>query len=223
MLRKVVRESRHGELQAEAWYYYGVNLMRLSDPVSALSEFHQWIALFQNHPLEPSIYYHIGLCHNELGEREQALATYRKILSDFHDPGIAGLTQHRLDETLSGYNDGVTIYRFGELERAQREFLRILKEYPDASVTVGSRYFLALIASRESRYQEALRGFTALLRDYPEGPFAAESCFRLLEIYQSLGDQRRSMQMARILESDYTNTYWHREAQKRFFSPSGEM
>jgi tetratricopeptide (TPR) repeat protein len=83
LLGKLLGTAIQSNVKPQALWYYGITLMRLNDPKSALKEFNKWLIRYHGHELESEVYYHIGVCYRDTGQIKKAVNAFEYVLEKF--------------------------------------------------------------------------------------------------------------------------------------------
>jgi len=150
----------------------------------------------------------IGEIYEKMGQREEAIGEYRKVLSFYTDTAL----------------DDLALYRIGNIYRRQTShagngkaietYLELASKYPNSIHTPRSYFHVAELYWRAGMWDEAQRYFRMVAKDYPDSKWeGGVSIAREAEIYQDI-----SGYLSRSKEAgpDYSNLRRQSEAIKNY-------
>lgn len=198
---------------AKQYYSTGVSLMLTKKYMKAISNFEQAI---KEDPKFAEAYFHIGYCHDELGELQEAVSAYKKAIHlkpNFveanYNLGIALDELKQFQESIEAYrraaelkpnffeaffNLGVALGKVNRDQEAVNAFKQAIKISPDDA---ESHLNLGIAYGHLSLYQEALEALKQAIRINPDDPLAHYS---IGIIFLSLDDRNSALQEYKILK-----------------------
>jgi tol-pal system protein YbgF len=93
------------------------------------------------------------------------------------------------------YQSAFAMVRNRQYDKAAVAFEQLIKDYPNGSYTGNAYYWLGEVLIVESKPEEALKAFGALLSQYPEHRKAPDAKYKQGKIYLQLGDKARGKEL----------------------------
>ena len=156
--------SRYREL---ALYHQGYAAFALGDYLAAgrsLSQLAPFQQEFGGHAR-----YLLARTHHLSGERPEAAAQYKAIVTGYDDA-------RRAAEALLKLPDASKIP--DAIKPQQRAAAERILQRPPPDYVVRAAFYAALLAAEDRRFPEAIERFTAFAQQYPKSPLAAEAQLR---------------------------------------------
>ncbi|NLY76289.1 MAG: tetratricopeptide repeat protein [Firmicutes bacterium] len=198
---------------ARQYYSAGVSLMLTKKYSKAISSFKQAI---DEDPEFAEAYFHIGYCHDELGEHQAAVTAFKKAIElkptfveAYYNLGIAFNELGQFEEAIEAYrkaaqlkpdffeaffNLGVALGKVNDHQEAVNAFKQAIKISPDDA---ESHLNLGIAYGHLGMYQEALEALKQAIRINPDDPMAHYS---IGIVYLSLDDRNSALQEYKILK-----------------------
>lgn len=160
-------------LRSEALYEAGAVLTKLGDCDAAISIISQALNLEPGHHKAADGLSKIGMCAEQLGQREKAIEVYRELWWKFPMSQDSVLAERWLRQELGSlflpslaerYQRSMALYNGGELERAVQEFQDFISLSPPTPQLFQAQYKLAMALVRLKRYDQAEGMLTTLTR-----------------------------------------------------------
>ncbi len=107
------------------------------------------------------VHYRLGRIHEELGQNQDALESFRAAVSNFHHP-IQGPSVPEF-VVLSHFLTGDMLYELEQDNEAVAAYERAIALYPDSERAPWARYQIGLIYRRNGEDRKALETFNALV------------------------------------------------------------
>ncbi len=118
----------------------------------------------------------------------------------------------------------------GPLLKSKKEFLLILKEYPDTDFALDAKFKLELIEDRlagkemfiarhylkSKKWIPAINRFKKIVEDYQTTVYVEEALYRLVEVNYRLGLISESKKYANLLGYNYDSSDWYKASYKIF-------
>jgi tol-pal system protein YbgF len=93
----------------------------------------------------------------------------------------------------------------GEFALAETAFRRYVTMYPEAENAGEAQYWIGESLYVRELYNDAAEAYLSAVRDYPQGPRAADSLLKLSYSLNQLGEAGKACQSLRKLTRDYPN------------------
>jgi tol-pal system protein YbgF len=199
-------------------FLYGISYLRENRCQEAIEVFQQVIGSYPNSFLVPEAYYHIGSCQERLNQIDPAKVTYRFLTANYSGSNSAKLAKQRLYD-LTGpsfmFKEAMAHYDRKELTKARDGFLRIVENYPNASMADTANYFYAITYWRDNQYQKTIEAFKQLIRYYPNSSLVPEAYYHIGLSYRALNQPEQAKTAYRLIIQKFSTTKWANVAQER--------
>ncbi len=198
---------------AKQYYSAGVSLMLTKKYAKAISSFEQAV---KEEPKFAEAFFHIGYCHDELGDHQEAVSAFKKAISlkpnfveAHYNLGIALDGLNQFQESIEAYrrasvlkpdffeaffNLGVAFGKVNRVQDAVNAFKQAIKISPDdaeAHLNLGIAY------GHLGLYQEALGALKQAIRINPDDP---QAHYSIGIVFLSLDDRNSALQEYKILK-----------------------
>lgn len=120
--------------------------------------------------------------------------------------GIIGLGLHFHYDAHILYQNGLKNFHKEDYERAQRLFLKGIKEFPFSPAIDGSYLYYGLCYYKKGLWKEAIDIWSDFLKKYPEGRTVDEMLYHIGLSYQSLGQKQKASAVFNELKSKFPNS-----------------
>ncbi|MEZ4699001.1 MAG: tetratricopeptide repeat protein [Rhodothermales bacterium] len=160
--------------------------LRLADSYYALKRYPEAIQAYQQVGGQDSddyALYQIGQAYNNAGEQLDAIATFRKLLSDFPESDWKEEAQ---------YNLGYLYFLNQNYTQAISAYESLIKNYPRDPLAAKSQYGIGDALFNAERLDEAVAAYEKVLREYPDSPFAADAAAGIQVALDALDDPTRA-------------------------------
>lgn len=120
--------------------------------------------------------------------------------------GIIGLGIHIHYDAHILYQKGLRLFSKGDYEKAQRLFLKSIKEFPFSPAIDGSYLYCGLCYYKKGQWKEAISIWNDFLKKYPEGRTVDEILYHIGLSYQSLGQKQKASAIFNELKIKFPNS-----------------
>jgi len=122
----------------------------------------------------------ISNIYEQAGERELALAEYRRLLRLFPSGGARPEAQYRIAECLrpGGFWSGLDFNQSEKRTKAIEEYRKVYKEYPSSPQAPQALFQMGLLQEDENTresYGAAIESFETISREYPSSEHAPQA------------------------------------------------
>lgn len=160
-------------LRAEALYIAGSLATKISDCETALPLWSQALRLDPEHSKAAEGLFQLGLCAEQLGQKEKAIESFRKLWWKYPlapenaqaEPWLRKKLASSFLPTLEErIQRGMTLYDKGALDEAIQEFQRVISQSPPTPEYFNIQFKRAMAFVRLKQYEQAESLFTKLLQ-----------------------------------------------------------
>lgn len=156
--------------------------LRLADSYYALKRYPEAIQAYQQvggADSDDYSLYQIGQAYNNAGEQLDAIATFRKLLSDFPESDWKEEAQ---------YNLGYLYFLNQDYTQAITAYEALIRNYPRDPLAAKSQYGIGDALFNADRLQEAVAAYEKVLKSYPDSPFASDAAAGIQLALDALDD-----------------------------------
>jgi tol-pal system protein YbgF len=108
------------------------------------------------------------------------------------------------------YQKAYNAFQVGDLDKAQREFLEFLKEYPETPLSDNAQFWIGEIAYKKHEYEAAILAYENVIKKYPKSNKLPDAILKQGLAFLELGDKID----ARIILENLVNQYPQTEQAK---------
>ena len=171
--RQVYNQYSDSLLRSEALYAAGNVLKKMGDCETALSTLSQALSVKSGHPKAAQALFQMGMCAEQLGQREKAIEIFRELWWKFPLAQESAQAEQWLRQELGSlflpslterYQRGMALYDGGDLEQAVLEFQRFVSLSSPTPQFFQVQFKLAMAFVRLKRYDQAEAILTTLSR-----------------------------------------------------------
>lgn len=143
-------------------------------------------------PLAPKAEYKLGLVLKGLMRYYEAEEAFNKIITNYPDSEWVGAAKYQIADCRAALSRGPA-YDQGAMQEAKQKFEEIVKENPEAALSVEAErnvkklrekeaeanYNIAIFYEKQKKYDAARVYYNDTVDNYPDSPWAAKSIERL--------------------------------------------
>ena len=180
---KVVSENQI--LLAQARYYDGLSLLRMSRNQEALTVYQKFIADFPDSRFIPAAYFDMGTIHAKLKEYDEATRNYEQAI------------QHTKDEVTKSeiqFQIGNNYFDQEDYQSAVTGYQKLMDEYPESVHIPESRFMIAESYWQLKDYENALASYMDVLDKDPEGDNIAVATNKVGECHYQMDEKEMALE-----------------------------
>ncbi|HOM47900.1 MAG TPA: tetratricopeptide repeat protein, partial [Candidatus Hydrogenedentes bacterium] len=197
-LEKSLADSPAGELRARTLFYLGRAKMERGELLDAASALNSLIKEFPESPLTAFAQYHLAFVHVKLGSAEEAAKAFSAVA------GASGA-----DESLrmeSRFRAAELYDSLGWTDTALGAYEMLRRDFPGSSYALRADYGYAWALYHSGRYEEALQGASAFLKEHKDSDQAAGMYYLEGNCLQQLHRYEEALKSYQQLGRDYPGT-----------------
>ena len=203
--QELLSAGLEAEARVRALYFQGKSRYHIKQYEGALESLHEAANKYPNDPLAPYAQYQLAHVYLEMGDLENAAVAFSEAAKATQDPALQVECRFRAAESYdrlgwhdaavsayqalrtehpgseyaqrAGYAFAWALFRAGDYTRAAEEAANAARSATPAQAA-GLAYLRASIAQSLQKYGEALAGYDALRREFPESPYAARALYQ---------------------------------------------
>jgi len=119
---------------------------------------------------------------------------------------IIGLGLHFHYDAHTLYQNGLNLFNRKDYEKAQRRFLKGIKEFPFSPAIDGTYLYYGLCYYKKGQWKEAIDIWSDFLKEYPEARTADEVLYHIGLSYQFLGQRQKARAIFSELQTNFPNS-----------------
>lgn len=109
-------------------------------------------------------------------------------------------------EVERAYQRAYNAFQVGDLDKANREFLSFLKEYPDTTLSDNAQFWIGEIAYKKHEYEAAILAYENVIKKYPNSNKLPDAILKQGLAFLELGDKIDAKIILENLVKEYPET-----------------
>lgn len=169
------------EVAAKKYLDEGMKLVKKGDTHGAIRVFMILTKEIPDSDLADNAFYNMGICHKMAKELEKAHVAFSMVVKNYPNSDAAPFAADQLEDLENVLDPAATHYLAAEqalinneLDNANNDFAKILKEFPDSRLVDNALFGLGMVAKKQNDLERANKIFRRILEKYPDSD-AAES------------------------------------------------
>ncbi len=165
-------------------------LLRLADSYYALKRYPEAIRAYAAAPegTEDYALFQSGQAQANAGNAEQAIATFRRLLSAYPASDWAQEAQVKIGDLL---------FQAQRTDDAIAEYRQLIERYPRDPLAARAQYGIGDALYNAGRHEDAIAAYREVLEKYPTSPFAGDAAASIQFALINMGQEKRA---ARIID-----------------------
>lgn len=173
-----------------AWAYF-----KSGDSSKAIATFQDIISRTQSKAFKASALTQVGDVYQDIGQLENALQTYDKILQEYPDAPYADYAQYR---------QGIALLKLGKTTGAILSFQSLEKNFPQSRYSIDAKYYLGVAHFNKGEWHAAKDYVTKFIENItPEHEFQSDADYLLALCHQNLKEYDEAIKILRRMEKLY--------------------
>jgi tetratricopeptide (TPR) repeat protein len=148
-----------------------------------------------NVPVQLAATYQLGNSHKKLGEFDQAVIHFEKVVQEAPLEQLRGLAQFQIISTR---------YEQQEYQKAVEEARELVEFFPQSQYVERALYNMGWAYYRLNQYPEAIEAFSEEIEKFPQGEYAARAQYQIAQSYYDGENYSQAIESYREVIDRYT-------------------